>query len=376
MVVSLYFHIPFCTHKCGYCHFYVVPDKESFKKVLMDGLAIEWQLRLPELINKKIVSIYFGGGTPSLLGSQYLSTILSWIKRDIGFNPKTTEITLEANPENITPQMMSEYRQAGVNRVSIGIQALEDNLLKKLERQHGSQKAIEAVLSTAKAGIDNITVDLMYDLPGQTLSIWQETLQRVSKLPIKHLSLYNMTIEPHTTFFKYREQIQKLLPDQETSLKMYETAQEMLNSAGLIQYEISAFSKPGYQSLHNTGYWKGRPFLGFGPSAFSYWSGSRFRNIANLNRYSQQLKEKTFPIDFKEKLDPVRSLRELLTIRIRLVEGVDLNKFQQEWGPLDPETFETFSELLRQNLIEKNGDLIKLSKKGILFYDSVASDLI
>lgn len=372
---SLYFHIPFCTHKCGYCHFYVVPDKESLKKVLIDALAIEWQLRLPELRDKKIVSIYFGGGTPSLLGAHYLNNILQWIQKDIGFDPKI-EITLEANPENITPQLMAEYRQAGVNRVSIGIQTLDDSLLKKLERQHGSQKAIDAVLHTSNAGISNITIDLMYDLPGQTLCIWKETLQRVSKLPIKHISLYNMTIEPHTTFFKHRDQIQKLLPDQETSLKMYETAQEKLHSTGLIQYEISAFSQPGYQSLHNTGYWKGRPFLGFGPSAFSYWSGSRFRNISNLNRYSQQLKEKTFPIDFKEKLDPISSRRELLTIRIRLIEGVNLTAFQQEWGPLDPETFETLTELQRQNLIEKKDDVIKITKKGLLFYDSVASELI
>lgn len=373
--ISLYFHIPFCTHKCGYCHFYVVPDREPFKEILMEGLKNEWRLRLPLLYGKKIVSIYFGGGTPSLLGPERIHSIIQWIKQEIGFE-QTTEVTLEANPENISLQLMREYAQAGINRVSIGIQTLNDSILKRLERQHGSQKAIDAVYRTAEAGIQNITIDLMYDLPDQTLSIWEETLEKVRELPITHLSLYNMTIEPHTTFFKKREQLQKLLPDQETSLKIYEMAQQMLSEKNLEQYEISAFAKPNYPSIHNTGYWKGRPFLGFGPSAFSYWEGSRFSNIANLHRYNQQLKANQFPVDFTEKLDPISSLRELLAIRIRLIEGVDLHRFQEQFGSLDKNTFEAIEELQRQKLIVKEGNILQLTKQGILFYDSVAIELI
>lgn len=373
---SLYFHIPFCTHKCGYCHFYVLPDKDPFKKILMEGLEKEWLLRVPQLRSKEIVSIYFGGGTPSLLGAEYIHHILQWIQRDIGYNPSAAEITLEANPENITPQLMYEYAQAGINRVSIGIQTLSDVLLKKLERQHGAQKAIDAVLHTEAAGLKNITIDLMYDLPNQTLDIWEETLTKVRELPIKHLSLYNLTIEPHTTFFKQRDQLQKIVPDPETSLLMYKMAQEMLAERHLYQYEISAFAHEGFQSRHNTGYWTARPFLGFGPSAFSYWEGARFRNVPNLNRYAQQLKEGIFPVDFEEKLDPQASLRELLAIRLRMIQGVDLAAFEKAHGLLADETLNNIENLKKKGYIEQTGNNIHLTQQGILFYDTVAVELV
>jgi oxygen-independent coproporphyrinogen III oxidase len=354
----------------------VLPDKESFKKIYMEALEKEWHMRVPYLTGHEIVSIYFGGGTPSLLGPERIHTIIEWIKRDIGFNPQKTEITLEANPENISRQLMHKYAQAGINRVSIGIQTLSDSLLKKLERQHGAQKAIEAVLNTADAGLSNITIDLMYDLPNQTLDIWTETLAQVRELPIKHLSLYNLTIEPHTTFFKHCEQLQKALPDPETSLQMYERAQNMLSECGLMQYEISAFAKEGYSSLHNTGYWTARPFLGLGPSAFSYWKGKRFRNIAHLNRYAEMLNESKFPLDFEEELDSQASLRELFTIRIRMKEGVHLADFERRHGRLDPETRSMIEKLQQQGYLEQDSNVVRLSKKGILFYDSVAVDLI
>ncbi len=374
--VSLYFHVPFCTHKCGYCHFFVLPDKESFKKLYMEALEKEWALRLPQLHGKNLVSIYFGGGTPSLLGADRIGQILQWIQRDVGYNPRTTEISLEANPENISVELMRAYAHAGINRVSIGIQTLSDSLLKKLERQHDAQKAIAAVINTSEAGFDNITIDLMYDLPNQTLNIWEETLVKVRDLPIKHLSLYNLTIEPHTTFFKHREQLQKVLPDPETSLKMYEMAQALLEERGLKQYEISAFAQEGFQSKHNTGYWTARPFLGLGPSAFSFWNGSRFRNVANLNQYARHVMDGQFPVDFEEQLDFQASQRELLAIRIRLNEGVDLEDFTQAHGTLDSETLSSLEGLKSKGYIQQNGKKIRLTKQGILFYDTVAVELI
>lgn len=342
----------------------------------MQALEKEWNLRLPYLQGKEIVSIYFGGGTPSLLGAPYLTQILHWIQRDIGYSPAATEITLEANPENITLQLMQEYAQAGINRASIGVQTLSDRLLKTLERQHSGDKAIEAVLNTYEAGLHNISIDLMYDLPDQTLSIWKETLLKVRDLPIKHLSLYNLTIEPHTTFFKHKENLQKTLPHAETSLKMYESAQCMLKDVHLNQYEISAFAKLGFHSKHNTGYWTGRPFLGFGPSAFSFWEGIRFRNIAHLNRYAEKLEQNIFPIDFEEKLEPDASLRERLVIQLRLIDGVNLKTFEDSYGSLDAKTLEQLNTLQKDHFLEKKGDLMRLTNKGILFYDTVASELI
>lgn len=376
MKISLYFHIPFCTKKCDYCHFYVIPDKEPFKKKLIKGYTLELKQWGPLLKGKDIVSIYFGGGTPSLLGSQYIKDILNAIQSFQSFDGNKIEITLEANPENISLELMREYAESGINRASIGIQSLDDHQLKVLGRIHNASKAENSIFLTAEAGIENISIDLMYDLPGQNLQTWEKTLKRVKQLPIQHLSLYNLVIEPHTVFYKQRQTLQKHLPSEEISLKMYEMAGKYLDEAGLKQYEISAFAKCEKISNHNVGYWTGRPFLGFGPSAFSYWEGKRFRNISNLNRYYQALEEGKSPIDFEEKLSTEASCRELLAIRLRLLSGVNLIEFTQQYGPLDRETLNTIEKLRRENYLKSDKDILQLTKKGILFYDTVATEII
>ena len=377
--ISLYFHIPFCTKKCPYCHFYVLPDKDIFKKQLIRGLELEWQNWKQVIENKQLVSIYFGGGTPALFGPQSICSILDWVRDSIPYQPGEVEITLEANPENINFELMRAYREIGVNRVSIGIQSLDDELLKKLGRGHTAQKALDSILCTHKAGIHNISVDLMYDLPNQTLETWQTTLDQIRTLPITHLSLYNLVIEPHTVFFKYRKNLLKEIPDDECSLKMYELAVHCLEDSGLHQYEISAFAHPSFFSRHNTGYWKGRSFIGFGPSAFSYWEGKRFRNVAHLNRYCQALEEGLSPIDFEEELSSPAKNRELLTIQLRLIEGVDLISFQQKHGPLEDKTVSTLQKLRQEGFIQHKDNKpahLSLTKKGILFYDTVASEIV
>lgn len=374
--VSLYFHIPFCTKKCGYCHFYVLPDHENLKNQLLEGFKLEWERMLPLLQNKAVSTIYFGGGTPSLFGPERIAFLINMIKKDVPFVSPQIEITLEVNPENSTPSLMQAYAEAGINRVSIGIQTLDNGLLHILGRVHHAHTAINAVNGTHAAGITNISVDLMYDLPHQTLAQWQNTLKMVGDLPITHLSLYNLTIEPHTLFFKKQEALRKWLPDEETSLHMYESAISHLEEKGLMQYEISAFAKAGYEAKHNSGYWTGRPFLGFGPSAFSYWDGKRFRNIANLNRYCAALEAGASPIDFEEELKGIDHVRELFVIQIRLKRGVHLARFQEEHGVLDPSTMETLERLKTEGWIEQQNDVICLTQKGILFYDHVASELI
>lgn len=374
--IGLYFHIPFCTRKCDYCHFYVIPDKASYKSQFLKGLKLEWDRWLPFFKGKTITSIYFGGGTPALIGPPAISEILSWIKGHVSFTTDPIEITLEANPEDVTRALMSDYARAGINRISIGLQTLDDRLLKILGRIHDSTKGINAVLATAEAGIKNISVDLIYDLPNQTLQSWESSLEGVSKLPISHLSLYNLTIEPHTVFFKYREELEQKLPSHDVSLQMYELAIQMLPISGLEQYEISAFAKNGAYSRHNVGYWIGRPFIGLGPSAFSYWKGKRFRNVANLNRYCRALEQGESPIDFEEKLTPDASLRELLVIQLRLLCGVNMDLFQKQHGEVDEITQKELQRLCKAGLLEKKGAVIKLTHKGVLLYDNVAADLI
>ncbi len=353
-MISLYFHIPFCTKKCPYCHFYVLPNRSDLRKILEEALALEWERQAPLIEGKKIASIYFGGGTPSLFGPAAISSIL---KRIGAFD---CEVTIEANPEESSLELFQQFRELGINRLSLGVQSLDDRSLLELERIHSAERAKKAIFDAKQAGFENISIDLMYDLPGQTIESWRYTLDQLKELPIQHLSLYNLTIEPHTSFYKRKVKT----PSGEISLQFLNLALESLENLGLKRYEISAFGRP---SQHNLGYWTARPFLGFGPSAFSYWDGERFRNIANLHRYARALKNNESPVDFRERLPYPANLRELLAVRLRLLEGVPAEDFKIV--PSD------IQEKLSPFLIREDSR-IKLNESGMLFYDSIASEII
>lgn len=375
--VSLYVHIPFCTRKCDYCHFYVLPDQPPLKIQLLEGLKLEWERLRPLLVGKKIETLYFGGGTPYLLGAPTIKKIINWVSTEVSVDElHAMEITLEANPENIDPITLSDYHSVGINRLSIGLQSLDDHQLVTLSRRHTAEKGIRAVEMAFNTGFRNISIDLMYDLPNQTLESWTRTVDRALLLPISHLSLYNLTIEPQTVFFKYRETLTKQLPEEEESKAMYDIACLTFENAGFHQYEISAFAKPGYMARHNSGYWTGRPFLGLGPSAFSYWNGARFRNIANLSKYLQALQKGETPVNFHEKLPHEAHQRELLTIALRLFAGVNLVTFEQQEGALSSNCKKILEELENQGFLQHTENQWGLTRKGVLFYDTVAEELI
>jgi oxygen-independent coproporphyrinogen III oxidase len=370
-VISLYFHIPFCSKKCPYCHFYSIPNRPSLITLLQSSLMIEWQRQLPKLAGKTILSIYFGGGTPTLLPPRDLAAILQTVfSSGLQIDPNC-EITIEANPEKIDLPRLIQLKQLGINRISIGVQSLDDSSLQVLDRIHSAQRAHDAVMDASKAGFENISIDLMYDLPWQTESSWQSTLDHLSELPITHCSLYNLTIEPHTLFFQKKEALQKAMPDPDRSLKLLQMGIDRLESLGLHRYEISAFAKNGMHSSHNTGYWTARPFLGFGPSAFSYWEESRFKNVANLNRYARALSNGQSTIDFTEKLSYPANINELLAIRLRLLDGVK----ESEWT-LPRKTIANLEKLQNDGLVAHQKQIWKLTDRGLLFYDYIAENLI
>lgn len=366
--VSLYFHIPFCEKKCPYCHFYVIPEKTSHKELLASSLRMEWQSQLAELEEKRIVSIYFGGGTPTLFAPEGIESILQLTKQ-VELAPDC-EITIEANPERVSEKLFSQLRELGVNRLSLGVQSLDDRSLATLERAHSAKKAKEAIFSAQRSGFHNISIDLMYDLPDQTLASFRYTLDQLADLSLQHVSLYNLTIEPHTSFYKRRENLS--LPHPEISFQLLSEALESLDNIGLKRYEISAFSKPGFRSRHNLGYWTARPFLGFGPSAFSYWKSQRYRNVAHLNRYAKALREGASAVDFREKLEEAKQVNELLAIHLRLVEGLSLSDFPK----IPSETLVTLEKLIKEGWIIREENRIRLSEKGMLFYDTVASEIV
>jgi oxygen-independent coproporphyrinogen-3 oxidase len=370
--VSLYFHIPFCSKKCPYCHFFVIPDNPAFKEPFLDALIAEWRLRLPQIQDKEIVSIYFGGGTPSKLSPTHYERLLSEIQN----TAPQCEITLEANPEDITLPLMQAYKAAGINRVSIGVQSLEEEELLTLGRSHGRNRALEAIHATHAAGIPNLSIDLMFELPGQTKKSWRRTLEALRDLPCQHLSLYNLTIEPHTQFFKQRATLQERLPTEEARLEMLQEAVSFLEKIGLHRYEISAFARHGQISRHNSGYWTGRPFLGFGPSAFSYWDKARFSNIAHFQLYLEAIAKGILPVAFHEALTQEAHFKEMLSVQLRLMAGVNLEAFQKKYGHMPEETGEALRQLMGQGWLVGGKDQICLTEDGRLFYDSVAVELI
>lgn len=374
--ISLYIHVPFCTKKCPYCHFFVQPDSLENQNVFLFNLKKEWALRSPLIEGQEIVSIYFGGGTPSLLHPSAIEDLLNMIQKGPATISPSCEITLEANPENVSLELIKSFKDAGINRISMGVQSFDDALLHLLGRTHDSSRAKDAIHAISQAGINNLSIDLMYELPHQTLSTWKESLLQVEDLPITHLSLYNLVFEPGTSFHKKSELLSPSLPSQEDSLQMLNLAVSQLEAAGLKRYEISAFAKPGFESIHNTGYWTGRPFLGLGPSAFSYWEGRRFRNVAHLKKYADALEKNLPPEDFEECLSLEAKQKELLAVELRLLKGVDLNLFQKKTGVLSSSLQTSIENLLLNKFLNQRESQISLSDEGLLFYDSVASELI
>lgn len=327
----------------------------------------ELYLRLPLFKDGKVVSIYFGGGTPSLL-PEAAKLVLSFLKEEKILFSKDYECTLEANPEDVTSALIQEIKSYGINRVSMGVQSLSNELLTILGRGHEKEASIKAVETIYREGIQNISIDLMYDLPKQTLLSFEETLKEIEHLPITHLSLYNLTFEPHTVFYKRKKELLPLTPNPEISYQMLQSAVSYLNSFGFERYEISAFMKKGLYSRHNTGYWTGRPFLGFGPSAFSYWEGRRFQNTPHLLRYANSLEKNQDPVHFSEILTIDEQQKELFSIGLRLLQGVDLTK-------LSPSLEKTVGKLKKEGFLKEQNEKVCLTEKGILFHDTVAETI-
>ncbi len=366
-VVSVYIHVPLCTRKCPYCHFYTIPHRPHLAEELLAGLFLELERVRPYLERRAVVSIYFGGGTPWLLGADRIEKLLQKIPAE-----RDCEITLEANPQDVSEEGARAFAAAGINRLSIGVQSLLDAELALLGRTHSAEQGLCAVKSAQKGGIENISIDLMVDIPGQTMASFEQTLERLKDVSLDHLSLYNLTMEPKTAFYRKRKELQLLLPKDEVSTQMLLLGVERLAEMGYRRYEISAFAKRGRSSRHNLGYWTGREFLGLGPSAFSYVDGRRFQNSAHLKEYVSALQRGTSATAFEERLSCEKSVCERLAIGLRVLEGVDLSLFQ----PLPRELERTLEELKEEGYLHLCGTHARLTDRGLLFYDTAASEIV
>ena len=357
---SLYIHFPFCKKKCPYCHFFVLPDKADGQKLWLEGVKKELQLYQVE----DPLTIYFGGGTPSLMPPDFVAQLM---------RGSPEEVTLEINPESITKEKLKAFKNAGINRCSLGVQSLQKEELILLGREHPPDKVEEVLYMLADVGFENISIDLMYDVPGQTFESLKKSLNALLKLPFTHLSLYNLTIEPHTSFYKRRTELEKMRPPAEVSQEQFLFVRERLLEAGFEHYEISAFAKKGFRATHNSGYWLGREFYGIGPSSFSFLDGVRRQNIAHLEKWSKALEKGEKPIALEDHLPQEERLLELFAVHLRWLDGIDLEAFQQKWGKLPSRTFKTLDKLASLGLIEKGP---KLTLKGLLVFDEIAVDLL
>ena len=370
-MAGIYIHIPFCKQKCTYCDFHFSTTFETYRTELLEIMKDEISLRQDYLTEKELKSIYFGGGTPSLLTKEELTGILDRIREHFTIS-KEAEITLEANPDDITVSAVSEWIESGINRLSIGIQSFKEKDLQWMNRAHSVDEALECVRIAQRAGIDNISVDLIYGLPELNLSEWQNHIQRVIDMGVPHVSAYCLTVEERTTLNKLVKD-QKIVPGGEDDQSdQFLLLTEQLKSAGFLHYEISNFGKPGYEAVHNSNYWKGEHYLGIGPSAHSFDGTSRRWNIANNALYIKNFKGGEW---FEEEmLSPKDQWNELILTGLRTSYGVPLSKLSKIQQL--PDSFHaTMKDLQRNGLAVLTGDILVLTDTGRLQADHIASEL-
>ncbi|MFZ4772756.1 MAG: radical SAM family heme chaperone HemW [Chlamydiia bacterium] len=368
--ISLYIHLPFCRKKCPYCSFFVLPYSLEAEEMLVEALLRHLEIIEESFRGKRPVSVYFGGGTPSLVSLEGLAKIVGAVRRLPALFDESCEWTLEANPEDIDEGRAKSYSALGINRVSLGVQSFAPEELLFLGRAAGKSQSVKAIEAFHAAGIQNISIDLIFELMDQTVHDFAKTLDVVKELPITHLSLYNLMIEEGSSFYKKKESLEKRRPTSEEGAKMVEKAIEKLNLYGFEHYEISAFCKNGLISRHNTGYWTARPFWGIGPSAWSFIDGERMQCVKNLKKYHEQLHSNSSPFCFTEKLDPIDLHKEELGLRLRLNTGLAKEKIHLK------ESFTSIKNLIDKGWVEETSSTFFLTKTGKLFYDSVQMELL
>ena len=373
--LGIYVHIPFCRSKCQYCDFYSLPEKSE--RMMDDYLrAICTHIREagPLAPNYRVDTIYFGGGTPSLFGAEGLGTILNTIRKSFDVDGNA-EITFEANPDSVDMKLLRRLRAEGFNRVSLGIQSDNDAILRDIGRPHSYRQAVSAVQQIRKAGFKNLSVDLMYGLPGQDLEGWKRTVENVLKLDPEHISCYGLKLEEGTPLYARQDSCD--LPDDDLQADMYLAAVEILRQKEYRQYEISNFAKREMASKHNLKYWNGGEYLGFGPDASSDFAGKRFSMVRDIRTYIKGVTGGGQVLRESQQIHDRDRAGEYLMLRLRTVKGIDRNEYEKRYL-LSFDPLEKILELAcRHHLAESNGKGgYRLTPEGFLVSNSILSDLL
>lgn len=372
-MAGIYIHIPFCRQACYYCDFHFSVNQQALPEMLK-AISKELLLQKDYLQGEIIETIYWGGGTPSLLASADLVSVLDTI-RSIHRIAEYAEITLEANPDDLTPARLKELRTAGINRLSIGIQTFSNAQLKFLNRVHDEASAIKSFYDAREAGFDNISIDLMYALPGETTEVWRHDIRQAIQLNPEHISCYSLTIEEKTAFGKWVATGKLKAEPDEISARHLEILMEELSKVGYQHYEISNFAKPDFHSKHNSSYWRGALYLGVGPSAHSFNGESRQFNIANNHAYLKAMQAEVIPFE-KEVLSREDKINEYILTTLRTSWGTDVGFLKRTLAyDLVTENKAYISDLLDKKLLTLENQVLKLTNAGKLLADKISSDL-
>ncbi len=376
MASALYIHIPFCAAKCSYCSFNSYTGLEGLQGRYVDSLCLELQKCAPEGDIEPLKTIFLGGGTPTFLSASLLRKVLSSCLALFPVAPDA-EISIEANPGTVDAEKLDILKGVGVNRISLGVQSFHDRELGRIGRIHSAAEAVRAVDMARTAGFQNLSIDLMYGLPGQDSGSWRTSLDTALSLGLNHLSLYQLTVEEETPLERMVREDRLQLPGDDEVVAMDEISAELTTAAGLFQYEISNYAQPGYQCRHNITYWQNSDYLGVGSGAVSCLRGCRRRNVAGPEQYCRLVEAGKSVVLEEETLETDASFRETVIMGLRLNRGVSIDRLQTRYGLL-PESYygKTLRRLIADGLLEQSAGYLFLTDRGRVFANRVMAELV
>ncbi len=372
---ALYIHIPFCDHKCIYCDFYSIITSDNVSAFLV-SLKKEINFYSQKYSKgRNFTSIFFGGGTPSLMQPDYIDQIIHCLKNNFAVS-EDVEITLETNPGTVNRKKLESFRQIGINRISIGVQSFHEDELKFLTRIHDKQTAVQTVYDAKESGFNNINIDLIFNLPKQTKDMWKQNLETAVTLPLQHISAYSLILERGTILNKMVIDGKIKLQDDDHDADLYEMTIDYLTSSGFMQYEVSNFALPGFECRHNNAYWRYKNYLGFGPSAHSFFNKKRWWNFSSLKHYINAIEENNNAEANHEVITGEQKLDEYVMLALRS-KGIDVKEFQKKFGEgWLVKNKNIFQNLVDEKYVKLEDDYIELTKKGYAICDEILAKLL
>lgn len=373
---AVYIHIPFCQHRCYYCDFNTYALQGQPVDAYLAALEREMERTVAETPPELIETIFIGGGTPTVLEPEQLKRLFGAISRCFPDRADNLEFTMEANPGTVDPRKLEVMREGGVNRISFGVQSFDNRLLQEIGRIHRTDDVYRSVEEARKAGFDNLSIDLMFGLPRQTLRQVKDSVARALELNLEHYSLYSLKVEENTLFYTLYQKGKLPLPDEEEEAEMYETIIDTLSAAGYVHYEVSNFARPGYESRHNMQYWMNRCYYGIGAGAHGYVGGVRRENIRGVRDYIAAA-EKGLPVAEQAVVSEPEAMEDFMMVGLRLLRGVSNEQFEEQFGRRMEDVFgEELESLLSQGLLERTMDGYRLTRRGLFLGNEVFSRFI